>query len=273
MSKITKFNTRLAIYHEWKVYKIAVIWYSKDWWYFIKDFSNINDVSYIATKVKVGNSWKRINKFKFNYEDTYRINISKPKLSHHFNWNAHISWENIISWYNDDWTPKWLSIKSMHLLWKNDWGPLFSICIWSKIIEKFEILDMDNIDFNKPQIIFNEWVCLDLRENKNNINYSYVIDWYYIPKNEIPENAKLEEWLIKNHPNFWFIPVFPISTPLEIPWVIVVHYRRDIYAKNPNFFSFWWAPWIVDENWNWEQLWIMMNITDKKIYKNLDYNK
>ncbi|MDD5770481.1 MAG: hypothetical protein PHE25_05925 [Candidatus Gracilibacteria bacterium] len=62
------------------------------------------------------------------------------------------------------------------------------------------------------------------------------------------------------------------SGPLEIPGVIVVHYRRDIDIKDPNYFSFGGAPGVIDENGNWEQLGILINIDDKNIYKTLDYN-
>lgn len=271
MWKITKHNTRICIFHEGKIYKISLIWYSKDGGYFIQDFSDFWKMNYIVTKIKVlWNMGEKIKNIWCNYEDTYTVKLSKPKLSHHFDGKAHISWNNITSWYYENWDAKWLSIQSMHLMWKNDGWPLFSINVWSKIIEEFEELELTDKIFKKPHMILSDKTCLNLLEDKENKNYAYVIDWYYIPKSDIPVDWDIENWLIKMHPNFWPIPVFPIDIPLEIPGIIVIHYRKDSCFEDPNFFSFWGAPWLINDEWNWEQIVVIWNIEDIDIHKTLD---
>ncbi len=268
MAKINDYNTRLKIQHNWNIYKIWMIWYTSDYGYNIQDFSCFDEQNYIASKIKIQWWWQwNIKSIKLNPEHTYNVSVSKPKISHHFDWKSHISWHNITSWYFEDGSSKGLSIKSFDLLSKNDWWPIFVFNIWSNAIEKFKI--EKQITEKKKQLIFNWDEIDDCRKEKNDI-FDYVLEWYYIPKRDFERNEKTAKSIEIQHPSYGTIEAYPVAFPLEIPWIIFIYINKSDTHDEGNHFSITWVPGLKDSNGDWEVLSLTANQWEENIYQSLN---
>lgn len=271
MSKVNDYNNRICLYKDNILYKLFTIWYYNDWWYFITDLFNNSDYEYIATKIST--NWKKIRE-KFHlpvdYNNTYKISLSNPKISHHIDWNAHISWKWIISGYNIDWSSKGLSIKSWSLYWCNNWGPLFWFNIWVNMLNDFSIIEFNEKIMKKPHLIIPDNYCKDLRQNDDE-KFNYRIDVFYIHKSELPENMNDSVRFYQPHKYFWLMELIPIKSPPESPFIFWIFIWKDSLIYNPDFFSYSWAPWIIQENWNWEILSLFLNKKWNSKFKTLDY--
>lgn len=268
MSKVNEFNTRLKILHKWKMYKIWMIWYTSDYGYNIQDFSCFDEQNYIASKIQIQwwTQWIPQNVTAIP-EMTYNISISKPKISHHFDWKSHISWHNITSWYFEDGSDKGLSIQSYDLLNKNDWWPIFVFNIWSNAIKKFKI--EEKINEKKKQVIFN-WDKIDDYRKEQNDTFDYVLEWYYISKHEFERNEKTSKSIKIQHPNYGAIDLYPIAFPLEAPWIIFIYINKSNTHDGGNHFSIIWTPGIKNSSGNWEILSLTANQWEENIYQSLN---
>lgn len=272
---IDKFNCRICLVHEKIIYKLFILWFSQDGWYFISDLSEIPGLSYLASKIRI--SWKKLREEETivpNFENTYVVELSKPKISHHLNWRAHISWTNITSWYNTDWTSKWLSIESFHLSWTNDGWPIFVFSISLDILTNFPKIDIDDNVLKKTHLIINTEIISDIRKNIKE-NYWYAIEWYYIPKSKVSEDLQLPTKIIKVHPIYWKINLVLIPTPPNMPWLIALWCIKEPLLSKNNICSFSWAPWVIDDDGSRESLWLIINTKgrdkwSKKNFRTLD---
>lgn len=269
------FLSRICLHINWVIYKIFVIWYYKDGWFFISDVWK-KWLQYIAIK----HSMKSV-------KEAYSIKLKKPKLSHHIDWSAHISWVWIRSWYNETWKPKWLWVESFDLNWINDGGPVFSFILSSKSLNIFPIIpfqnenDLEKIS-NKPHLIIPEWWMINSELNSNVLNY--LIEWYYIHKSCLSKKFirrynkswwKLP-WIKKSHPIHWEIKLIPLATPNISPYIFWFTCTKvDTERWDENFtFSFWWAPWKIQEDGSWDVINIMLdNESNLSWWKSLNYNK
>jgi hypothetical protein len=267
MANIREFNTRICICHNNITYKVFVLGFLNDGWYFLSDLSD--SWEYIATKVKI--DWspgRRMRKIDMDYKNTYSIILRKPKLSHHFDWTAHISWNNITSWYNNDTSTKWLAIKSLHLKWLNDWWPIFWFKLWLNVFNNFPILN--KIEQKKPHLVLDTPYIIDFRK-KMNKDFEYIIEGYYILKNNTIEWKKIINMV---HPFYWKIKLKVIPTPSIMPWFIAICCVKDDLGFNPNTFSLNWVPGEIDKDWNWEQLSLINKKGNDEIkYKSLNYSE
>ncbi len=279
MSNVKKYNCRICIYDNEKIYKIATIWYLKDCGYFITWLFNHPDFEYIASKIS--NKGQIENKISegsifhvpFDEKNMFTLTLNKPKISHHLDWTAHISWDWIRSWYYDDGTPKWLSIESWNLHNSNDWWPLFWFYIWSELLHFFEPVELDEKILNKPHFLFPWEKCHDLRKNKEE-PFMYVIDWFYMHKSELPDDMK--DWItfLKQHKKYWLMEFFPIKSPPEAPYILLLHVsRKNLNYSNNTLFSYSWAPWIIQKDWSWECLWLIIAKKWELHFSSLEYKK
>lgn len=251
----------------WTEYKqVLLIWYTKDWWFFIKDLIRKNQKEKTCTIIKIGsnvnNNWIRKAK------PTYIAYTSwEAKFTHHYDWNAHISWAWVLSWYNQDGTPKWAHVKSFSLETSNDWGPIF----WFSLRDKnntlrnnkeWDILLEPNIEFVhdifKEETVFN----------------TYVIKWFYIPRSMI-KHEKIPKKIYFMSPIEWLLILNTIKPPINSKWVLWIYstfLNTGMAEDHDVWFSLSAWPWKIYNN-ICESLCIMYpknHQDDKSI--NLDYN-
>lgn len=268
MENIRDYYTRIYICHKNVTHKIFILWFLKDGWYFLSDLSD--NLEYIATKIKI--DWRpgiRMKKIEKDTKNTYSITLRKPKISHHFDWTAHISWEDIVSWYNNDGSAKWLSIKSLHLTWLNDWWPIFLFKIWLDVLKKFPILN--ETERKKPHLILDIPYIIDFRDEIKD-NFWYIIEGYYLLKNWTIEWKKI---INMDHPFYWKIKLKIIPTPKATPWIIAICcVKHGRLSNGDDTFSINWVPGEIDKNWDWEQLSIInKKDNDKTTLNSLNYPK
>ncbi len=287
MTNIRDYNCRICVNYENFIYKILTIWYHKDWWYYISDLWN-EYFDYTATKVKtdIKNTDKNWDFFiPFSNLKQYSINLKKPKISHHIDWNSHISWDWILSWFDSNNNAKWLWLKSFNLNWYNDWGPVFWCSVKLSELDKFKKIKISNsfnqlnLDKNWKNFLNKYHVTLPINKlltkfsfiNKifwkkvyNIFNSCLYIDWYYIHKSDLPSAEYLNKnnYIFTKLSNWIKIRLLPIKSPDNCPYVFWIHFRIDNIYNNSPILYFWASPWLKEDDWNWEI--ITLSVYDEK---------
>lgn len=260
---------RICLNHKNNTYRLFNIWYLSDWSYYINDVLD-RDHKYIATKIWIPmNMWREETcNVKRDDKHTYKIEVFKPKISHHISWKAQISWYWILSWFDEANKAKWLSIESYNLLSStNDWGPIFIFNIWIEILKDLPTISLfDEKQLSKNYMLIQKGLIIDL--SKKNNKYNYVVEWFHILKNKNILNNSY-----KIYPKYWKIPLQILQTPDHIPYCIWIVCVKDPRAYNPKIITYWWAPGVI-KKWIAESLYLIIASEDNvKDLKNLHYEK
>ena len=252
--KVRDYTCRICLNINGKIYKLFIIWYHNDWWYFISDVGWKKENNYMVFKITNKNQDNPKNQIS-------KILLSKPKLSHHIDWNVHVSWKNIISWFNESGEWKWISVKSFDLRVGSKRWPLLWFYLDSEYLKLFNHFEFDDKTIEKPHLIIWEksfmpfFECWEI--------FQICVEWYYIHKKEVPSNIFdhwYHTWIIIFHPLYWNISLTPIFSPQESPYIIWLLFYKKPLVHSPLKFSdkapfvFWWWPWEIWKNWIWHSI-------------------
>ncbi len=259
-----------------KIYKIFKLGYTSEGGFFVKDL--INDAKeYLIIKMIIPPENVRKSRFyAVPMKDCKYWLVSKsPKVTHHVDGIVNISGTDIMSgFYKYFKGHKGIFSQSMDLKKRNnDGGPIFIfhtknlISPLNKIKSSIIINDFEQIvDFyNKP---------------RNNNDYSYNLEFFYLPKESIRMLNLSTGTIPFNHPNYGIIPLKYIPCPSISPGIIGIFTRISSKGNKKEdetlSFSLNGGAGATLKNGGFEHISIIYpfieNMVDKQKIKRLDFN-
>ncbi|MCH8518852.1 hypothetical protein LAT59_03775 [Candidatus Gracilibacteria bacterium] len=224
--KVRDYTCRICINENSKIYKLFVIGYHKDGGYFISDVGGKKENNYIVFKFS--------NKNQIHPDDkTFKINLSKPKLSHHIDGNVHISGKDILSGFDKKGIGKGIYIKSIDLRVGDKRGPLLGFYLDNKYLNLFNHIELNDKTIKKQHLIIGEKSFIPFF--KYGEAFQICIEGYYIHKRDLSENIfdiGYHNGIIIYHPFFGNVSLTPIISPKESPYVIGLLFYKKPLASN-----------------------------------------
>jgi len=224
----------INIEYQDKFFTLFLLGYTSDGGFFVKDLIN-DGGEFVVMKSRIPQEAMRqfgIHKISIDKCNFWTCKHS-PKMTHHVNGNVHVSGDEIISGFYKFFSgPKGIFSKGMDLNKRdNDGGPFF-------------IFNTQNLPDTKCKVknsIFigkNDQLIDQYYKPKNEKDYSFVLEFFYLPKSEI-QKINLARGIIPfRHINYGIVDLKYIPAPEQSPGFIAV-FTRVVAKENPdNSFSF-----------------------------------
>lgn len=224
----------INIEYQDKFFTLFLLGYTSDGGFFVKDLIN-DGGEFIVMKSKISQGAMMkfgTHKISMDKIDFWRCKHS-PKMTHHINGNVHVSGEGIISGFYKFFSgPKGVFSKGMDLNKRdNDGGPLFIFSTQNLPDTECEV--KNGIFINKSDQLIDQYY-----KPENEEDYSFVLEFFYLPKSEI-QNINLARGNVPfRHINYGIVDLKYIPAPEQSPGFIAV-FTRIVTKENPaNSFSF-----------------------------------
>lgn len=224
----------LAIEENNEIYNLFIIGYTKDGGYFIK-FLTTEDDYYLVHKLQIPKDFlRKVGEYTIEVnQETSWFASKNPKLTHHVDGNVQVSEYGIVSgFYKLTGKPKGVYNKSMSLICRdNDGGPCLSVTAWGlpKLVtirgrqKKSRVITEQNFfTLNQP------FKNLAPRENED---YSYCIEGYYLPKTALNFLDVSRGVIWFHHPIYHIVPLTYIPSPEHNPGFLAFSCTKFILGE------------------------------------------